>query len=195
VGIKAEHLSQIRNVSPGTQWRWQPWRWDLGLYIVKRLAGILGAEIDASSAPERGSPSYPCADRRSVFRSRPVTPSFAPLKIIDARGCVTKMISVDKGSYTNRSTCRRLISGAAGCPMSAGRSKAIVRPMPHRFLHVWSACRSLRALIEYVGRQRSWPPTAPRTYQSPSCLLSWPRSGGADRDELIQSGSPRRPAL
>jgi signal transduction histidine kinase len=27
----------------------------LGLYIVKRLAGILGAEIDVSSAPERGA--------------------------------------------------------------------------------------------------------------------------------------------
>lgn len=56
VGIKAEHLSQIFDM-----FRQAP-NGDgnhggvgLGLYIVKRLAGILGAEIDVSSAPERGA--------------------------------------------------------------------------------------------------------------------------------------------
>jgi signal transduction histidine kinase len=56
VGIKAEHLSQIFDM-----FRQAPNGGGgqngvgLGLYIVKRLAGILGAEIDVSSAPDRGA--------------------------------------------------------------------------------------------------------------------------------------------
>jgi signal transduction histidine kinase len=56
VGIKAEHLSQIfemfRQAPNGDG---NHGGVGLGLYIVKRLAGILGAEIDVSSAPERGA--------------------------------------------------------------------------------------------------------------------------------------------
>jgi signal transduction histidine kinase len=56
VGIKAEHLSQIFDMfrqAPSSGGN--PGGVGLGLYIVKRLAGILGAEIDVSSAPERGA--------------------------------------------------------------------------------------------------------------------------------------------
>jgi signal transduction histidine kinase len=56
VGIKAEHLSEIfemfRQTPDGAS---APGGVGLGLYIVKRLAAVLGAEIDVSSAPGRGA--------------------------------------------------------------------------------------------------------------------------------------------
>lgn len=56
VGIKAEHLSQIFDMfrqAPGGES--QAGGVGLGLYIVKRLAAALGAEIEVSSAPGRGA--------------------------------------------------------------------------------------------------------------------------------------------
>jgi signal transduction histidine kinase len=56
VGIKAEHLSDIfemfRQAPSGDS---SPGGVGLGLYIVKRLAAVLGAEIEVSSAPGRGA--------------------------------------------------------------------------------------------------------------------------------------------
>ncbi|MGH7789992.1 MAG: sensor histidine kinase, partial [Candidatus Binatia bacterium] len=56
VGIKAEHLSEIfemfRQAPDGEG---SPGGVGLGLYIVKRLATVLGAEIEVSSAPGRGA--------------------------------------------------------------------------------------------------------------------------------------------
>ncbi len=56
IGIKAEHLSQIfdmfRQAPDGES---HAGGVGLGLYIVKRLAGALGAEIEVSSAPGRGA--------------------------------------------------------------------------------------------------------------------------------------------
>jgi signal transduction histidine kinase len=56
IGIKAEHLSGIfemfRQAPDGAS---APGGVGLGLYIVKRLAAVLGAEIDVSSAPGRGA--------------------------------------------------------------------------------------------------------------------------------------------
>jgi signal transduction histidine kinase len=56
VGIKAEHLSDIfemfRQAPDGES---APGGVGLGLYIVKRLAAVLGAEIEVSSAPGRGA--------------------------------------------------------------------------------------------------------------------------------------------
>ena len=56
VGIRAEHLSEIfemfRQAPSGET---NPGGVGLGLYIVKRLALVLGAEIDVSSAPQRGA--------------------------------------------------------------------------------------------------------------------------------------------
>jgi signal transduction histidine kinase len=56
MGIKAEHLSEIfemfRQAPDGAS---APGGVGLGLYIVKRLAAVLGAEIDVSSAPGRGA--------------------------------------------------------------------------------------------------------------------------------------------
>ncbi len=56
VGIKAEHLSEIfemfRQAPDGES---SPGGVGLGLYIVKRLATVLGAEIEVSSAPGRGA--------------------------------------------------------------------------------------------------------------------------------------------
>jgi len=56
VGIKAEHLSQIfdmfRQAPDGES---HSGGVGLGLYIVKRLAAALGAEIEVSSAPGRGA--------------------------------------------------------------------------------------------------------------------------------------------
>ena len=56
VGIKAEHLSEIfdmfRQAPDGES---APGGVGLGLYIVKRLATVLGAEIEVSSAPGRGA--------------------------------------------------------------------------------------------------------------------------------------------
>ncbi len=56
VGIKAEHLSQIfdmfRQAPDGES---HTGGVGLGLYIVKRLAAALGAEIEVSSAPGRGA--------------------------------------------------------------------------------------------------------------------------------------------
>ncbi len=56
VGIRAEHLSEIFEMfrqapAEGTN----PGGVGLGLYIVKRLATVLGAEIEVSSAPQRGA--------------------------------------------------------------------------------------------------------------------------------------------
>jgi len=56
VGIKSEHLSEIfdmfRQAPDGES---SPGGVGLGLYIVKRLATVLGAEIEVSSAPGRGA--------------------------------------------------------------------------------------------------------------------------------------------
>ena len=56
VGIKSEHLSEIfemfRQAPDGES---APGGVGLGLYIVKRLAVVLGAEIEVSSAPGRGA--------------------------------------------------------------------------------------------------------------------------------------------
>ena len=56
VGIKAEHLSEIfdmfRQTPDGES---SPGGVGLGLYIVKRLATVLGAEIEVGSAPGRGA--------------------------------------------------------------------------------------------------------------------------------------------
>ena len=56
VGIKSEHLSDIfemfRQAPDGER---TPGGVGLGLYIVKRLAAVLGAEIEVSSAPGRGA--------------------------------------------------------------------------------------------------------------------------------------------
>src|SRR5262245_3903937 len=56
VGIKAEHLSEIfdmfRQAPDGEM---SPGGVGLGLYIVKRLATVLGAEIEVGSAPGRGA--------------------------------------------------------------------------------------------------------------------------------------------
>jgi signal transduction histidine kinase len=56
MGIKSEHLSEIfemfRQVGDATA---SPGGVGLGLYIVKRLATVLGAEIEVSSAPGRGA--------------------------------------------------------------------------------------------------------------------------------------------
>ncbi|MBX3027688.1 HAMP domain-containing histidine kinase [bacterium] len=56
VGIKAEHLSEIfdmfRQAPDGES---APGGVGLGLYIVKRLATVLGAEIEVGSAPGRGA--------------------------------------------------------------------------------------------------------------------------------------------
>ncbi len=56
VGIKSEHLSEIfemfRQAPDGEG---SPGGVGLGLYIVKRLATVLGAEIEVSSAPGRGA--------------------------------------------------------------------------------------------------------------------------------------------
>ena len=56
VGIKSEHLSDIfemfRQAPNGES---SPGGVGLGLYIVKRLAAVLGAEIEVSSAPGRGA--------------------------------------------------------------------------------------------------------------------------------------------
>ncbi len=56
IGIKSEHLSEIfemfRQAPNGET---SPGGVGLGLYIVKRLASVLGAEIEVSSAPGRGA--------------------------------------------------------------------------------------------------------------------------------------------
>jgi signal transduction histidine kinase len=56
VGIKSENLSEIfemfRQAHGGDA---APGGVGLGLYIVKRLAAVLGAEIEVSSAPGRGA--------------------------------------------------------------------------------------------------------------------------------------------
>jgi signal transduction histidine kinase len=56
IGIKAEHLSEIfdmfRQAPDGEM---SPGGVGLGLYIVKRLATVLGAEIEVGSAPGRGA--------------------------------------------------------------------------------------------------------------------------------------------
>jgi signal transduction histidine kinase len=56
VGIRSEHLSEIfemfRQAPDGER---SPGGVGLGLYIVKRLAAVLGAEIEVSSAPGRGA--------------------------------------------------------------------------------------------------------------------------------------------
>jgi signal transduction histidine kinase len=56
IGIKAEHLTEIFEMfrqAPGAPGG--TGGVGLGLYIVKRLAGVLGAEIEVSSAPGRGA--------------------------------------------------------------------------------------------------------------------------------------------
>jgi signal transduction histidine kinase len=56
VGIRAEHLSGIFEIFRQIpQEESIPGGVGLGLYIVNRLAGILGAEVDVSSNPGRGS--------------------------------------------------------------------------------------------------------------------------------------------
>jgi signal transduction histidine kinase len=56
VGIRAEHLSDIFEMfRQGPEGRSTTGGVGLGLYIVKRLAELLGAEIEVSSAPGRGA--------------------------------------------------------------------------------------------------------------------------------------------
>jgi signal transduction histidine kinase len=60
IGIKPEHLSDIfekfRQIpAPDAEWVPSGGGVGLGLYIAKRLATVLGAEIDVSSTPRRGS--------------------------------------------------------------------------------------------------------------------------------------------
>jgi len=56
MGIKAEHLSEIFDMfRQAPDGEGTPGGVGLGLYIVKRLAAVLGAEIEVSSAPGRGA--------------------------------------------------------------------------------------------------------------------------------------------
>jgi len=56
MGIKSEHLSEIFDMfRQAPDGECSPGGVGLGLYIVKRLASVLGAEIEVSSAPGRGA--------------------------------------------------------------------------------------------------------------------------------------------
>jgi signal transduction histidine kinase len=56
IGIKTEHLSGIFEMfRQATDGEGSPGGVGLGLYIVKRLAAVLGAEIEVGSAPGRGA--------------------------------------------------------------------------------------------------------------------------------------------